>query len=135
MSTHTTTQLIEIQINEIDTAGRFRQDFGDIDGLAESIAALGLLQPIVIDTENRLVCGERRLRAFKSLGRETIPARVVDIESVIAGEMAENEVRKDFTRSERVAIGKAIEARIGNRAGQRTDLEPLQIFGFSGITC
>lgn len=32
-----------------------------------------------------------------------------------------NEVRKDFTASERVAIAKAIERKFGNRQGQRTD--------------
>jgi ParB family chromosome partitioning protein len=36
---------------------------------------------------------------------------------------AENELRKDFTPSERAAIGNAIEAGIGNRQGQRTDIE------------
>src|SRR5262249_2742658 len=33
----------------------------------------------------------------------------------------ENEIRKDFSPSERVAIAKAIERQIGNRQGQRTD--------------
>jgi ParB family chromosome partitioning protein len=31
-------------------------------------------------------------------------------------------MRKDFTPSERVAIGRSIEAELGNRKGQRTDL-------------
>ena len=34
----------------------------------------------------------------------------------------ENEVRKDFTQTERLALKQAIEARIGERQGQRTDL-------------
>lgn len=38
-------------------------------------------------------------------------------------------VRKDFTDSERVAIGRAIEESLGNRQGQRTDLQPRQNFG------
>lgn len=37
-------------------------------------------------------------------------------------EHAENEIRKDFTVSERVAIGRAVEATLGQRQGQRTDL-------------
>lgn len=37
-------------------------------------------------------------------------------------EHAENEIRKDFTVSERVEIGKAVEAELGKRQGQRTDL-------------
>ncbi|ORE92684.1 hypothetical protein ATO13_17224 [Stappia sp. 22II-S9-Z10] len=34
------------------------------------------------------------------------------------GERDENEVRKDFTRSERVAIGRAVEAVVGERRGR-----------------
>jgi len=48
---------------------------------------------------------------------------MIDIDSVLLGEYAENEVRKDFTVSERVEIAKAVEAELGNRRGQRTDLE------------
>jgi hypothetical protein len=43
------------------------------------------------------------------------------VTSILAGEYHENEVRKDFTPSERVAIAKAIERQIGNLQGQRTD--------------
>ena len=50
----------------------------------------------------------------------------MDVTSILAGEYAENEVRKDFTPSERVAIARAIERQVGNRRGQRTDKEPVQ---------
>jgi ParB family chromosome partitioning protein len=66
-------------------------------------------QPIGIDQNYRLVFGERRYRAFELLGRETIPARIVHVDSLLQAEHAENEIRKDFTPSERVAIAKAIE--------------------------
>jgi ParB family chromosome partitioning protein len=46
---------------------------------------------------------------------------VLEVSSIVEGEYAENEIRKDFTPSERVAIGRAIEAEIGKRQGQRTD--------------
>lgn len=107
---------------------RFRKDFGDIDSLAASIAELGLLQPIGVDSSYRLVFGERRLRACQALGWEKIPARTVHLDSILKGELAENEFRKDFTHSERVAIGEAIEAELGNRQGQRTDKEPVENF-------
>ncbi len=42
--------------------------------------------------------------------------------TLVLAEHAENEIRKDFTVSERVEIGKAIEAELGKRQGQRTDL-------------
>jgi hypothetical protein len=55
------------------------------------------------------------------LGWKTIPVIVLEVSSIVEGEYAENEIRKDFTPSERVAIGRAIEAEIGKRQGQRTD--------------
>jgi ParB family chromosome partitioning protein len=42
---------------------------------------------------------------------------------IILGEFHENAMRKDFTVSERVAIGKALEQYLGSRQGQRTDKE------------
>lgn len=97
---------------------RFRKDFGDIDSLAASISELGLLQPIGIDSSYRLVFGERRLRACQALGMEKIPARTVHLDSILKGELAENEFRKDFTHSERVAIGEAIEHELEGRTGR-----------------
>jgi N6-adenosine-specific RNA methylase IME4 len=82
---------------------------GDIDGLAASMADLGLLHPIVIRPDNVLIAGERRLLAAKLLGWETIPVTVVHLDAVARGELAENEVRKDFTLSEAVAIKRALQ--------------------------
>lgn len=113
--------VIDVQISLVNCDGRFRKDFGDIPALAHSIEDIGLLQPIGIDSGYRLVFGERRLRAFRHLGRDTIPARFVNLDSLLKGEYAENEFRKDFTVSERVEIGKALEAELGSRQGQRTD--------------
>lgn len=45
--------------------------------LASSIATLGLLQPVLVESEDgwyRLLAGHRRLRAVRSLGWSTIPA-------------------------------------------------------------
>jgi ParB family chromosome partitioning protein len=120
--------IIQCRISLVKVVNRFRKDFGDIDSLAASIAELGLLQPIGVDSSYRLVFGERRLRACQALGWEKIPARTVHLDSILKGELAENEFRKDFTHSERVAIGEAIEAELGNRQGQRTDKEPVENF-------
>ena len=110
--------IIQCRISLVKVENRFRKDFGDIDSLAASIAELGLLQPIGIDSSYRLVFGERRLRACQALGMEKIPARTVHLDSILKGELAENEFRKDFTHSERVAIGEAIELELEGRAGR-----------------
>ena len=112
----------EVKIADIKLGKRFRKEMGDLKPLAESIRHDGLLQPIGITDRFELVFGERRLRAYRDILRKrTILARVVDVPSIISGEYAENEIRKDFTPSERVAIAKAIERKMGNRQGQRTD--------------
>jgi ParB-like chromosome segregation protein Spo0J len=117
--------LREIACDAIRIINRHRRDMGDLEILAASIATEGLLQPIGITDENILVFGHRRLLAVRDILRQsTIVARVVHVSSILAGEYAENEIRKEFTPSERVAIGKALEAEIGNRSGQRTDLQP-----------
>ena len=109
-----------LPIADIQIGNRYRQDLGDLDALAASIKELGLLQPIGVDRERRLIFGERRLRAHQALGLETIQARFIEVDALLA-EHAENEVRKEFTTSEREAIATAIEEKIGNRQGQRTD--------------
>jgi DNA modification methylase len=102
-------QTTDIKISDIHVSDRFRKDHGDLKELAQSIAELGLLQPIGVTPDNRLVFGERRLKAVRDiLGWETIPVLVIDIDSMLHGQYAENEHRKDFTISERVAIVNAL---------------------------
>jgi ParB family chromosome partitioning protein len=115
-------EIIEIPCEQIRIGLRHRKDMGDLEVLAASISAFGLLHPPVVTKEGVLVCGERRFRAMRDiLGWKTIPVIVLEVSSIVEGEYAENEIRKDFTPSERVAIGRAIEAEIGKRQGQRTD--------------
>jgi ParB family chromosome partitioning protein len=64
-------------ISKIRVGERIRKDMGDIDALAASIEALGLLQPIVVSPDGRLILGERRLRAAQKLGWKTIPVMVI----------------------------------------------------------
>lgn len=113
-----------VTISRIRVGERHRKDMGDLAGLAASIEKQGLLQPIGITEQSDLVFGERRLRACRDiLGWTEIPARVVNVTSIVDGEHDENEVRKDFTPSERVAIAEAIRSELGNRQGQRSDLD------------
>ncbi|MEO5346523.1 MAG: ParB N-terminal domain-containing protein [Magnetococcus sp. YQC-9] len=116
-----TSMISELPIARISIGPRHRRDLGDVAVLADSIRDLGLLQPIGIDADNRLIFGHRRLEACRSLGWTCIPVRVIDAPALLA-EHDENEIRKDFTHSERVAIGKEVEAFLGKRQGQRTDI-------------
>src|SRR6516165_9967558 len=89
-----------LSLDRIRIGKRHRKDIGDLDGLAASMAELGLLQPIVVRPDGKLIAGERRLRAAKQLGWTEIPINVVDLGAVVRGEFAENVCRKDFTPSE-----------------------------------
>jgi len=96
------------RISAIKVSNRHRQDLGDLETLAESLEAVGLLHPVVIDSTNRLIAGQRRLEAAKLVGWKTVPVRVVDIEQIAFGEFAENACRKDFTPSEIAAIARVL---------------------------
>src|SRR5262249_10547715 len=98
---------------------RHRKDMGDLDALVASIREIGLLHPVVIRPNGALIAGERRLHAAKALGWETTPVRMLDLDDIVRGEFAENAHRKDFTPSELVAIGEAIERIERERAKKR----------------
>jgi len=53
------------RISAIPIGVRHRRDLGDIAGLATSIAKIGLLYPITIDENGRLLAGARRPAACK----------------------------------------------------------------------
>ena len=58
-----------IKISEIkEYEDGFRKDFGDIEELADSIARVQQIQPVVLDDNNYIIAGRRRLRAFIHLG-------------------------------------------------------------------
>ncbi|MFD1626164.1 ParB/RepB/Spo0J family partition protein [Azospirillum griseum] len=75
-------RLIEADLDAIDTNPDQPRSVFDEDALrtlADSIARHGLQQPVLVQDgaekgRYRLVAGERRLRAFRLLGRATIPA-------------------------------------------------------------
>ncbi|ADJ29894.1 ParB/RepB/Spo0J family partition protein [Nitrosococcus watsonii] len=78
-------RIIEVDLSNLrENPDQPRKTFDEtaLQELAASIEQHGLIQPIAVasDPENKegymVVAGERRLRAFKRLGRETIPAIV-----------------------------------------------------------
>jgi hypothetical protein len=101
--------MTKLPIRKIRVRNRYRKSLGDIDPLAASIKELGLLHPIVVRPDGRLIAGERRLAACKRLGWKTVPVTYVDLKEVVRGEFAENAFRKDFLPSEIEAIRRALE--------------------------
>ena len=120
VNTPTLLPTIEIPVDSITIDDRSRQDFGDIEGLAESIRDVGLIQPIVVDQNHKLIAGERRLRAHKLLKFTTIKVvylEVLDEAQRTVLEATENIVRKEFTWQERIlALDKVHRLKVTERA-------------------
>lgn len=115
-----------LPIDGIQVGFRYRRDLGDLRSLAESISEVGLLHPVVVTPEGRLIAGQRRLEACRLLGWSEVPVTVVDLYQAARGEAHENFVRKDLLPSEIVALKRAIEPlerrEARQRQGTRADL-------------
>jgi N6-adenosine-specific RNA methylase IME4 len=102
-----------MKVSDIIIRKRCRTDVGDVRSLAASIASVGLLHPIVVAENGRLVAGARRLLAVKSLGWSDVPVRVVrtlsDATRALRAERDENTERKSFLPSELVSMARALE--------------------------
>ena len=97
--------IIEIDINSIEiNPFQPRTNFNEeaIQELASSIKELGLIQPITVRKldfdKYQLISGERRLRASKVIGMETIPAyiRLADDNESLLMALVENIQRHDL---------------------------------------
>lgn len=89
-----------VSLAEIEVGERRREDYGDLSGLAASLRRYGLIHPIVVDSEKRLVVGGRRLEAARILGWNEIEARdygELTDEELREIELEENLRRKDLT--------------------------------------
>lgn len=82
-------------------------DPAGVEELVQSIRQHGLLQPIVVRPHGsgyQLISGERRLRAFRSLGKSAIPATIregVTDQELLELALVENVQRKDLDPVER----------------------------------
>jgi ParB family chromosome partitioning protein len=99
-------ELAHLSVGAISPGSRqSRQSSLDDDaaGLAESVRAQGLLQPVVVrprgEGRYELIAGERRWRAAQEAGLATVPALVRDAddrETLVLG-LVENVARKDLS--------------------------------------
>jgi len=107
-----------------------QRDEGDITALAESIKREGLLQPLVINQNNELICGRRRYRALIQLGTidtEAYQIKTDDDIDKLSKAIAENIQRKNLTWQEEVEAKKELDElmrlKYGSvKEGERTDL-------------
>lgn len=114
-------RLVEIPVAMVDPnpdQPRKSMNEATLDGLAASIKAHGVLQPIVVQargTRYELVAGERRLRASKRAGLETVPAIILEVGPDKSLELAllENIQREDLGALEEASAYDALIERLG----------------------
>lgn len=97
-----------------------------VEALAESIAAVGLIQPLAIDNQGRLLAGGHRRAAIALLKKQDpaayekhfkadrVPVRAFDFDSeeepdwALGIEVSENEQRRDYTPTEVKALAQRL---------------------------
>ena len=97
-----TLQPLEVKVNK--DLPRWRREMGDVRELAESIKHKGQIHPILLDRNNNLVCGGRRLAACITAGIQVKAAYTDQIDPLVLRELEleENLRRKAFTPGEEV---------------------------------
>jgi ParB family transcriptional regulator, chromosome partitioning protein len=110
------TKVEEVQMDELEIGKsqvRVRNVGDGIDDLANSINAVGLLEPIVIcklegSDKYEIVTGQRRFLAHRSLGRKTILAAILDrpvseFDAKVLS-LTENLMRKDLATKDLIDV-------------------------------
>ena len=115
-----------LHISEVRVAERIRKDNGGLEELANDIHEHGLINPITVMEQTEggyvLIAGLRRLKAMELLGAKEIRATVMtalEAAEMLMLEIAENEQRKEFTVSEKLAFAEKLKAVEAEKAKQR----------------
>ena len=124
-----------IKIDDISVSQRLREiDQEKVDDLVESIQLVGLLHPIVIDSNNKLLAGNHRLEAYRILGRDTIECKKLNLselenelvqidENLILNQLSILEMSEHLIRREEILtkLGKRATVRDNQYAGDKSD--------------
>lgn len=107
--------LVPLEQIEVNPESNYRQDLGDLEGLAQSIALEGMLQPLRVkrgqEGQLTLISGFRRFAAVQELAKKGVPVERVPCVfqdrakcqegDVLVAQLLENAHRKDATDMER----------------------------------
>lgn len=109
-----------IEVASIDVGERFRKDYGNVQDLADNIGEYGLLHPLVIDEQHRLLAGGRRLQAVKLLGWERVNCHYIyELDEITRRkiELSENLLRQNLSPWEQAKLTKEIQRLLMLEAG------------------
>lgn len=140
-----------IPIDQVVVGTRFRENYGDIEMLKESIKNEGIIQPLavnIVDGKYNLLAGGRRFRACVELKIENIPVRIYEEDlnelQVRSIELMENIARKDLTWIEATNLKEEIhklqtqihgvKSRSDAAAGKGVGWSPTDTANLLGIT-
>ena len=115
-------ELAKITVNPNQPRREFDQTA--LQELADSIAEIGIIQPITLrklsDDEYQIIAGERRYRASQKAGLKTIPAyiRTADDENMMEMALIENIQREDLNAVEIALAYQLTQERLSERIGK-----------------
>ncbi|MAE20379.1 hypothetical protein CMK12_15860 [Candidatus Poribacteria bacterium] len=112
----------EVAVNKIKVKEHFRPiNLDKVDDLVKSVLAVGLINPIVINSDFELIAGNHRLQAYREIGFNQIECRVLDLleleEQLL--QCDENLIRLDLNvieRSEHLSHRDELLISLGRRA-------------------
>ncbi len=120
---------------------RHRREFDEkkLERLALSLRTVGLLQPVVVDDEAHLICGERRIRAARLNGWEEIECvRKDDLDDLDREimEFEENVQREDLGPAEKILAQSRLHTLYTEKFGEckRVSIEGKWVYGVKGTT-
>jgi ParB family chromosome partitioning protein len=95
-----------VKISEIRINERNRQyNASKANELAKSIEEIGLLHPVVINSDNTLIAGLHRLKACEMLSWEEIPCSLIELnDTEELAEIDENLIRAELTELEKADL-------------------------------
>ena len=105
-------ELVEIDIDEVTLKETIREDLGDLTMLKASVTKLGLLTPILIDRDNILITGARRLAACREAGIRQLPAIRLD---TAYDSMASLDIQVDLNLCRQPLTNSEVEKLIGKK--------------------
>jgi ParB family chromosome partitioning protein len=113
MSIRQPSKIQMIPVEKVEVLNPRERNGRVFEEIVGNIKTIGLKKPITVTPRKRpdgeehylLVCGEGRLKAFKSLGEETIPALVIDVsdEEAFIMSLTENIARRQYRPLELLA--------------------------------
>lgn len=127
-----------MKVADIKIGERIRQELGNIDSLADSIQRVGLLHPVVVTEDGRLISGARRIVACIKLGWDDVPITTAhtlkEAVDLLQAERDENTERKPLEIKEVFALRKLLEPLEKEAAERRRSQAPGQSQGTKKVS-